>query len=385
MRLWPLVLLVGCGDDGVHHLRDAPSSGSLTVTVREGQAPLAGATVYVQGPDSTLIATLLTDGSGMVIANGVVPGTSVTVLAGAVLRTLLDVQPDDELVFVGPSRGAGTQVPIKVRASVQPTLDRYIVATPCGIDEISKTMTMGTLLVQDCATADVLIDVRDPTRKSLESAFAPAQPMSGALDLSALVYTPTTLLPFSISNVPETWHDVHLYRTLSLASGPLLECDSFGDDVRCPVVPGVTVIDRVTAYDDTVWHASYFPTTSSTTTIDFVSLPIATIPDAPTIDLAASTVHWTGGAGANMVQVSLSESDADWTIYGATPADGRLALPRLPAELTPFTANVAVHTMLMNVVGGYASVRPRVFATDTSGLVTATGSRVITAAYEGGF
>ena len=352
--------------------------------MQEGKVPTAGATVWVQTADGALIAKVMTDASGSVTADGVVPGSAVTVLAGARLRTILDVQPDDDLLVVTPPDGPGTQVPVTVRASTQDAVYRYLVTASCGGAELEDTST-GTLYVNGCTTADVLVDVQDDNYTSLEFAYAPAQNVSAALDLTALAYTPTALTSYSITGAPAEWHDVHLYRNLSNAKGPLGECDSFGADLRCPVVPGATVVDRVTAYDDTVWHESYFPTTSAGTSIALAGLPIGTIPDAPTLDLATSTVHWTGGAGANSALIEISEGDGTWQIYGPAPADGTFAFPRLPAELESFTPAAAVHVMLLNVVGGYVKVRQRVFSTDTQGLTALTGGRVITAGYEGGF
>jgi hypothetical protein len=385
MRLWLLLLfLVACGDDGgARALPDAPF-GRITVTVRTGDIPVAGATVYVQSPSSELTATVMTDASGVAMADGVVAGSTVTVRNEGPLMTILDVQPNDDLLFVTrPTRGR-TQVPVQVPSSTQATLHRYLLWTTCGVGVLEGT-TSGVLNIDGCTTADILVDVQDSAYDSLEFAYAPDQSLGGALDLSALVYMPSVQHSFSITNAPEVWRDLHPYRTLWTEKGQLYECDGFSSDLRCPTVTGTSVIDRVTAYDDTVWHASFFPATSSTSAIDFAGLPIETIPDAPAIDLAANTVSWTGGAGANIAQIALFEGDGGWLITGAAPSDGRFLLPRLPDGLEPFAANVRVELMLLDVVGGYAAARQRVFATETAGLVTLTGERVIAAAYAGGF
>jgi hypothetical protein len=377
------VFLVACGDDGgVRPLPDAPL-GQISVTVRHGEAPTAGATVYVLSPTSSLIATVTTDASGMATADGVVAGSSVTVRDDATLLTILDVEPGDELQFVTQGVIEGTQVPIQVRATTQPTFERYFVSASCGRAELATTS--GTFYVDGCASADVLVDVQDDNYHSLESAYAPDQVVTAALDLSALVYSPTLLQLLDISNAPESWHDLHLYRSLWTAKGPLYECRSFGSELRCATVPGASVLDRITAYDDTVWHEAYFPSASATTSVDLAGLPIATIPEEPTIDLATHVVRWTGGAGANIAQVTLSENDGSWTVYGPAPSDGHLQLPRLPEEVAGFTPDVHVHLTLLEVIGAYPAVRQRVFALDPAGLVTLTGDRVITASYEGGF
>lgn len=384
MKLLPFVLLVACGDDGgVRPLPDAPP-GQITITARQGTAPIAGATVYVQSPSSVLLATVVTDASGTATADGVVAGSSVTLVPDEGTRlTVLDVQPNDEVAFARRAIG-GTLVSVQVRPSTQATLYRYVVQTTCGGAQLVG-MTSGSFYVRDCETADVVVDVQNTSYDSLEFAYASDQSVSDALDLSALVYTQTTAQPFDLANVPDSWNDLHLYRSLWTAKGPVYECDGFGSVLRCPTVPGASIVDRVTAYDDTVWHESYFPATSAAPSIDFAGLPIETVPEKPTIDLATSSVRWIGGAGANIAQVTLTEAKGSWTVYGAAPSDGEFRLPRLPDGLVSFSADVEVQLMLVDVVGGYPTMRQRVFATDPPSWVTVTGDRVITAAYVGGF
>ncbi len=384
MKLWPFVLLVACGDDGgVRPLPDAPS-GQITITARQGKAPLAGATAYVQSPTSALVATVVTDASGTATADGVVAGSSVTLVAdeGSIL-TVLDVQPNDELVFARRAIG-GTLISVQVPASNQATLRHYVVQTTCGGGQFVGT-TSGSFYVQDCTTADVVVDVQNAAGDSLEFAYALDQSVAGSLDLSALVYTPTTVQPFDTASVPASWHDLHLYRSLWTTKGPLYECDGFGSVLRCPTVPGASILDRVTAYDDTVWHESYFPATSAAPSIDFAGLPIETVPQEPIVDLATSSVRWTGGAGANIAQITLTEAKTRWTVYGAAPSDGQFRLPRLPDALASFSADATVGLILLDIVGGYPTVRQRVFEIDTPSWATVTGDRVITAAYVGGF
>ena len=156
-----LATTTACGDDGVHHLGDAPpvpldgSAGSdapfdaapqpVQLTITAAGAPVAGVKVYFQATDSTEIATMPTDATG--VARAFMPhGGYVTVLdpfpASATrssARTSSTTcarspasSPASKLVLDRPAADPGQSVTILLPTDTAGAPYQYGVYTDCG-------------------------------------------------------------------------------------------------------------------------------------------------------------------------------------------------------------------------------------------------------------
>ncbi len=405
------VLMAGCGDDGVHHLPDAPpppdaraDAGPLqpvTLTITDGGVGQAGIRVYFQNPDMGLVLAPLTDAAGQATAT-VMPGAFVTVInafppavptgiATDELRTFAGVKPGDQLVL---SRGGGSSTPVAVDVTVpiDPTATSYILYTSCGSFDVSGGGGSGSgsggpggpVLMFGCgATADVAIETRDASGHPLNSLFHPDALVSegGTIDLSGDTYAPAATATYSYTSIPNGFTTLNVLDLLVTAKGPLV--DSFvGADITANAastsvkragVPAALAVTETAFFNGGRGDHRVLEWGQPGPYALSANVLLPEYMTTPEFDPAAHAARWTSGPGASQPDFTVLKMRFSrdvpslqlWTWEIAAPYGGTsVTYPVLPAAamgFNPVTSDSFSVDELrtLKVPGGYDVVRPR--------------------------
>jgi hypothetical protein len=403
-------VLAACGDDGdsVRHDSgvtsdsleiDAAAGAPVSLTVTSYVTELAGVRVYFQNPDSTLVASVLTDASGT--ASAVMPlGGYVTAVDPFArdtnpsdiveLRTFSGVKPGDSLVLKDPFPGDKLDTTFVVPTDPDGTVTGYLIATPCDDRTVAKptngsnpsaTMSLGNA----CSpTTDVLVVTLTTGGAPVHWMYASnVTEVSNTIDLSAMTIdgTPSTKM-YSFTNVPAGAGGVSMTQYLATSRGVVIEHGSVNlagtaptySAVFTPFAGALDLIETTLPMDSGLGvHGLYdWGTYGATYTTDVGARLLAEPMTAASFDTTAHQVTWTAGTAGATPDFTLSYVFADrpaaslsidWRICAPYTA-GVLQLPTLPVDGGVDYNLVSSDTVDINrlylgkVTGGYDAVRP---------------------------
>jgi hypothetical protein len=290
------VLALGCGNDDVHHLNDgggdaappidapaidaAPAPGVVTVTVTGGGVGIAGVVVYFQNVDSSLVAEVMTDGSGVASAT-MKPGGYATVIQPGEVGSLRAAQrgahplgsaapiAQDQLIFTwaGVKPGDNLLDDLDPPSSVPPDVDtfditvptdpngsaaQYFLFTTCaGIDQVNITPPVTApplrrvrpdavatnapvnITISGCSgSADMLVQSRDVNSVPLDTFVVTGVPVANGSDVTLTgTYSAQVAVPLSLVNVPPEFDGANGGQTFADARGFLFESNNVSFDV----------------------------------------------------------------------------------------------------------------------------------------------------------
>jgi hypothetical protein len=247
-----LATLTACGGSKVHHLADggadaptrqdaetpdahpdAAAPQVVTIAVTENGSPAAGAIVYFQNADSSLVAELQTGSDGtasqLMAAGGFVTLIEPQLPVGVAdvtglpeipsnqeIDTFSDVKPGDVLHVDLVNEGAATAVTFPVIVPADGSASRYELFTTCGDADLDNTTgeEVPHPLVVDGPTnvtldncngiADMLVVTLDSDDNGLNSLYAPGVPIAdgSAVVLLTQSYVPITQQSIVVTNIP---------------------------------------------------------------------------------------------------------------------------------------------------------------------------------------
>jgi hypothetical protein len=402
-----VVLLAGCGDDGVRHtpdatvhdgpvIDDAPIDSAampVAITTTLGGQPAGGVHVYFQNADSSLVLATVTDASGT--ASAVMqPGGYVTAItsynppafvpSSDQLSTFVGVKPGDHLQLALPNVNAPITVTVTVPADQNASASLYEVYSPCSSGETdlvnsgSAASPSGTMYLYDCgATTDFLVVALDSSGNALDYIFkqnvavADQQPV----DLTANTYTAATTRTVNYDNADNlslSYSDTLLDVAKAMYNrGGLIGAVAVSTSYPMPAFTGANDL-MVTHYNgsqDLEYFVDWGPYTATFTT-DLAPRMLPDFQSGPTFDVATHTMSFTEaatGATPDFVFASISAfrntDNHDWTWRIVAPHATSLVYPTLPTDVYDYniTANDQPNSydaMIGKVPGGYDAVRP---------------------------
>lgn len=445
-KLVLIALAAGCGS--AHHTVDANRDtssdtlsqttadappGAVTLTITNAGEPVAGAGVYFQNADSSLVLGATTDSHGTVgavlAANAFVTALEPSDGSGVVkLDTFAGVQPGDalhlDLAAVGAQGGAMTA--LTVTPATAATASAIDVFTPCGSGALPASTGTGDIGWQGCALqTDLLIVEVDDQNAPLGEYFSADQTIGPAatdaagypLDVSGPAYSGLVTTTYDYGAVPDTIAMVKTTQELWSGRGRLYDASVASQrsgitlrnmlDQPVPTgaafsavtvsdfmpVPGGALHGEQLVYDWGPYAAGYGP-------LDFAQATLAPYTSDPVFDVTAHAITWTESTGAmpqfaratvSIYRDAIPAGQAwHWNIIGPRTATPSLALPVLPTDGFDYNAKDGDQIAVANLTnaklssGGYDNVRAHGFANvadlanpDT----TATGQLVIQLPY----
>ena len=405
-----------CGDSTVHHLADggadasardaapvdgpsladaaAPDAaidGPISIVVTVGGQPSAGATVYFQGADSSLVAEQHTgsDGGATQI---MAPGGFVSVVDPTALGvdTFAGVKPGDVLhvdLQVPPPQDSITftlSVPSDGAAVF------YELATSCGTADLSTDNDGPTqVTLAGCGgVADMMVSTADDNALPLDTLYVPGVAVA---DGSAIAltgsYHPSAAQTVVDIDVPPGVTDVNTQHTLfgphgALATSPVSVFQH--DDVNVfdytqPSDPTITSAFEQVLFGGTFEQPSVQAVAdwgAADTATEVTEIGEQRVPDfaaVPVFDVIAQQLQWQlvdGGSGGT-VDVVYADLAFDrggttwsWQLVAPGSAAGALAFPQLPTDVFAFDGAAGdgisvVSVEVGHVPGGYDAVRAR--------------------------
>ena len=406
-----LILVAACGDDGVHHLADAPPApdgspdgspdgpvtGPVSLTVTSLGTGVMGVPVYFQNADSSLVAMMMTDATGTATAtmgaggyvtaiNPLPPLPTFLLGNGDDLRTFAGVKPGDHLRL--EQTAAPTALFFTVTVPVDANATEYKLYTSCSDGSIQDIFGSGSgftptfdVFVYGCTQVDLAVVTFDINAAPSQAFFhADVAVADGATVALTDAYVAPTTYTINYSDVPTGATSMVIDHLLASPRGGMVRTQgttgvaasaaSF-TTVQPPVTGAVAVIRTtlVPAGIGTHLALDWGPQVNPTP----LSLAAATLPDystMPALDIAGHGVTWTSAAGTSQPDFAIANLEIDrvstkgfwfWTIVA--PYTGTaITLPVLPApdaEHNPVTDDTAVFRDLITakVPGGYDAVR----------------------------
>nr|HEX4317823.1 hypothetical protein [Kofleriaceae bacterium] len=403
--------VLGCGNDNVHHLDDggadaaqtvdapavdaAPTPGVVTVTVTLAGDPSAGNTVYFQNADSSLVAEVMTDGSGVASAT-MAPGGFVTVVEplppvslvpdGQTLSTFSDVKPGDQLrddVFSISTINDVDTFAITVPTDPNPAAVTYTLDTTCGQGDaditppvtlrraaaphaaIANNPPVQVTLASCNGRADMVVFTEDAKEQLLDAFFIPNIAISdgSAVTLTG-TYAPFASTPVAFTDVPAEFvdGDVELQVT-----GPHGSVDGFGFGTSFDFDGGsgsgaislpsgftgatAVTLDQVFPSGNLIDEQvqATFGAIPASITSDVGAFRLRSWVTFPQVDPAAEAVEWAVAKDGKTPDYVLARVRADrsdpahetedswtWSIAAPGTSDGHLSYPVLPTDVFDF-------------------------------------------------
>ncbi len=344
-----LVAVAACGDDGVHHLADAPPTADarvdgapgidaaplpVTITVTKDSAPLPNVKVYFQAPDSTEISSTTTDATG--VASAFMPnGGFVTALdpfplpsflGNHTLKTFANVKAGDHLVLTGVINATtiGTGVTFNLPADAA-TPYQYNVYSTCGHSQtyytppvsggqlVAASVSFPATLYGCGATTDFLVVTVDSNYKALDffTATGVAVVDQGTVDLSANVYAPVPQKTFNVLNIATPFTTLYYYLTVAtptlststdLYANMPVTTGSASGLIGVPTVPGSLLVEDLEGSTNYSYHDAYrwgqAPETDGSYKYDATNRFLAEFSTYPAFDQPTNALSWTAGVGS---------------------------------------------------------------------------------------
>jgi hypothetical protein len=401
--------LDGGTTDSPEQMIDAPVAPEpVTVTVKSVGIGQAGVVVHFQKADSTLVATEMTDATG-VASHVLEAGGYVTVLnpfppapAGLPngpsqdIRTFAGVKPGDHL-RVEETAGEETP-PINMTLTLPPQTDgniaHYDIVSSCGGNQIDFSGSggsnpTGVVSFYNCTTTDILVIAKDDTYTPYKFFFVPNQAITadGALDYSGQTLGDLTTRTYDVGDKPTNVFGIDVRQVIGTARGELVEYSSATTgttpataSLTFPAIANGLSLITISAYTGMMQHYGLEWGALATTpySTDFGGHMLPEI-SAYSFDAATHTISWTatGGAAPDFVEVELSGyrntstevRRVEWKIVAPYTA-GTTTLPTLPAGTFDLNFTEADGVSVRNILvgdipnGGYDAVRAPFFAID---------------------
>lgn len=415
---WVLIVAAAaCGDDGGKQTVDAgpdpdadidaPVTGDpVTLTVTLDGSPVAGVRVHFQNPDSSLIASAMTDAAG--VASSPMPNggfvTAVNPFADpgvpfVDLFTYSDVEPGDDLKLAEFFGGNGIDLTFTLPADNTAGVDAYIVSTPCG-DSSTTTNSLTLAVDSRCSTTtDVVVVSVDVNNEAVGWFYASnVASASGTIDLTASTYTAATSKTFTFDNIPAALGGINFRDGYFSGNGRVVEFLGAGDGTSVTqtlkVSPFANATEAIFASGTSAWSehrfADWGPFSAATHTVDVGARLLRDATAGVSWDAATHQAGWTLAATGEVPEVTEAYMECYrqsslyiyWTIVGAYDGTS-IEYPVLPVEGTDYNCAAAdtaeLYVSLGKFPGGWDAIRENFFAIDgTEGLVSATpGSATI--------
>jgi hypothetical protein len=374
------------GDDGGGGDGSATTLVTLTIHDRNGAA-LAGKRVHFQNPDSTLIASVDTDASG--VASAMMPnGGFVTAinpfyepdLSPIELRTFAGAKGGDELVLDDTTQSVNTNI---VGNNSPSDIGFVRLVTGCG--DVAATGTTGgkpsgmLIVPGGCLpTTDIFELVNDVEGSLLYWGYLPDVTLDGmTLDASAIDVTNTEVqtktVNYTVSDAELTSYYYENQQVTASGRMSFANASNMPDyPMTLPVVPGAldtmffqgdTSLTRRMLYE---WQPGFATTYAADVSAKLLRKGTA----KPTFDRANHRLIWTEAStgvapewGYATAHIDRGEYGISWTVVGAA-GGAALQLPVLPNEGTDYNPmsdeSVSVTAFVAGAsTGGYDAVRER--------------------------
>ncbi|MGN6109039.1 MAG: hypothetical protein ACTHU0_28295 [Kofleriaceae bacterium] len=407
-----------CGDDGIHHLPDAPPApdapqGAVTLTITRGRAPRPGIEVHFQNADSSLVSTVRTDENGVATAEMVAGGyvTAVSPFdepgqADPVLFSYAGVQPGDALKL----QAARDPELIEVNVRLQRTSGGagYVLHTSCNNvrydfpDNAGSANPLGgRIQIPGCPTTDMLVEAYGadgiPTRYMYASdvplvAGEWANPWKGDyLAMSDVTYT--------YQHLPEGLGDVFAITSLMDDTGmsrvrllvvPAENRTAVTTEKR-PKVSGVRQLvtsEIITGGVGIHYIDDWGPVDDYTLDVDDALLREYATP--PLFDATSRTLSWStlpSGLAPDLANARLrfSRSATEawrWIILSPLGTTDEVKFPVLPGDaqaFNPIESDAVDYEVLTTakVPGGYDAARPVYFSDRITGVMRPASGRIV--------
>ncbi len=371
--------------------------GMARVTVLAGGVPRANHPVTFQRSDSTEIATVMTDASG--VAAAMVPeGSYVTAFdiyqVSSPFRsivTVMGVKPGDSIEIRGDANAPEENIAFTYPAYAGAI--SYDVASTCAADGVGGS-TMPSLSSRPCSPRiDTLVVARDDTGNELAYLAKLDQPFDQVIDLTGETWVMATPVATTYTNVPSFALN-RASRRYTTPRGTFGECQAIGYTsgtftFACPEIAGVTVVEETWLWEDAVGRYVYSPAPAAP--IDLTGAAIAAPTDYAYSIPGTRELLWTERAGATpqfvMAQVSGTGGSAPYRWEIVAPYTGStLPLPTLTGEGEIYNnlEDAGAFVWLGTAEGGYDAIR-QLGPTYVGGIrVNAATGRVVLTAYEEG-
>jgi hypothetical protein len=396
---------VGSPDAGSEGLPPFTGDGDVLVTVTIGGIVTPGLAVYFQGSDSSPIAAVATNTSGVAGA-ATAAGGYVTVVVptagGDRLFTFAATQPGDRLRLDldGLVQPAASEVPLTV-ATLGGAIG-YEIFTACGSGTLDSSAA-GTIATAGCsAQLDFLVVALDDNGAPFASFARPGVELSGAVNLSGS-YTPYVQTSFAYKNVPPAVPFVSTYAAILGAQGRLVDA-SAGNPVSGVVTNtidlpdgsglGMLVATTPTPAPEQLGEqvvVEWGPFSASYA-LDLASAMQRAYAAPPSYAVTTHGIAWDEN-GAGIVPQSVRASirvfrpgapegrSWSWSIIGPRQTAPEFVYPVLPVtnfDYNPAAADTVTIGELTNVAapGGYDAFRPTGFG-DVMQLVAGASGRVV--------
>jgi hypothetical protein len=393
------ILAAACGNDNVHHLADSgtdappdvaadgPSEGTVTLTII-ADGSVSGVPVHFQNADSSLVATVPTDASGVASASMAAGGfvTAVSPFNGDELFTFAGVKPGDQLHLDLPN--PPPTVSITVDAPIDPAATNTLLFTTCGNATLQTAAgsgggPVGVTLSSCSANVDMVVESFDGNFAPLQALFQPDVAVSdgAAITLTAsyqaLATTNLTLAGFGASTgafVQQGIATAHglVYPPFQSGTSIALANGTGSGSVVVPDVTGGLGVETIdldseafSARHAVVW-GPYSPVFAVAGTI-----MLAAYTSAPAWDPAANAVTYTIDAGTTpdfeQTTLQISAPTNGWTWHMVAPHATALTFPHIPVtngtDFNPAATDFVDVSELTaaKVPGGYDAARALAF------------------------
>jgi hypothetical protein len=450
LRLSLLVsVLVACGDGGGNgQLADAPMSSDgavvdaapdapidampapVRLTIQKNGSPASDVIVYFQNADSSLVATLTTDGNGVaetVMAPGgyvtaINPFTTPLAVGGRAepdqLRTFAGVKPGDRLVLT--HNDPPEQFDVLVTVPEIPGGTDYEISTTCGSGSAApappgvRLAASGSAQLAGCETTDFLVisHINDEGDRMISAFYHPDVKVEPGAQIDFTdTYKPLIEVTFAYTNVPANLGDVfathHLASTrgkLERTFGGLIQItDGAGSlAVREPDVQGLVGILDTRGFMSAQHHVLQWGPNATEYSLNMTGVLLPDVESGTSRHLIPEhQVTWTEATTGTVPDLTTLELEVQrpmpevpsriWQWRIAAPYTGMVQFPTLPIDTYTATENdfrTVFNLVNAKVPGGYDAVRAHVLDVQDRGTVTgfvagATG-RVVTVAEEVG-
>lgn len=351
-----------------------PPPQTVKITVRDGATPQAGVDVLFQNSNSSVVAEVATDATGVAsatMASGNVTVARMLASGSAAIYTYVGVAAGDELVLGDPTDDTDTATPATISVTVPDGADGTVdVVSPCGTGQ--GTAPTVEVNVVGCPSS-IMFYVTDGDNNS----FALAAPESVSIDLSSGFLEGPLGTTFSAQNVSADMTSVAMEAnamagTYELYTSGAQEVDAGPADVDLPDLHGVDELDVATITQSsgaTQIVATRQPYASVPHMFDAVANPMPAISNAT---YAPNDVSWieTGTGTPQFVVATLvvtsNGGGGAFTRYIIAPhASTSLQVPLLAGSdaqynmdaSDTFTGSVGIGS----ITGGYAAARAVAF------------------------
>ena len=423
-RLAVITLLAACGS--AHHTPDANRDtssgdalmqatadappGAVTITITNAGVPVAGAAVYFQNSDSSLVLASGTDKNGTVgtvlAAGGFVTAFEPPDSSGLTkIDTFAGVKPGDalrlDLAPLGPPGGETSSMLVHPATAATATAIR--VSSPCGYGMVGLGGS-GDIGWQGCPPlTDLLVTEVDAQSAPLGSYFkadvtigpAPSDAAGYPVDLSATPYDESlSHATYDYAAVIDTINVVATTQELWSAKGRLFDDTTATQRTNSTVhsaidqpVPAGSALFAVTVSDfvpvpngslhgeNLVYEWGSYATAYS---LDYSQALLPYLSDAM-YDASAHAITWTEGAAGQMPQFARATITAyrdaipsgttwQWNLIAPRTATPSLAFPVIPINGFDYNPSASDQVSVSNLTNGkltpgsYDDVRAHGFA-----------------------